>query len=53
VTLPFQSSRVGQILGLYATTHGIGGLLALESVPLPNKTSDVLSGNVSQVMKES
>lgn len=48
--LPWNKSGVGKILGLYATTIGTGGILPIES-QLNDK--DEMSGNVSQVMKES
>jgi ATP-dependent Lon protease len=54
VELPFKEASVGHITGLYATTYGIGGLLALESRRiLEEKEKDSMSGNVSKVMEES
>lgn len=54
VQLPFKQPAIGQITGLYATSYGVGGLLALESRCLTDKKdNDSISGNVSQVMKES
>ena len=48
--LPWNKPSIGQILGLYATTIGTGGILPIES---QINDKDEMSGNVSQVMKES
>jgi len=42
--LPWKKDAVGQILGLYATTIGTGGILPIES-QISDK--DEMSGNVS------
>lgn len=54
VRLPFNVPQIGYINGLYATNYGIGGLLPLESnIIINDKEQDKISGNVSNVMKES